>query len=717
MHRARTSPSWRRTAVAAIIATVGLAAAAAAQSRTWTAAPGVAYQRGGAQVVYDPARERAVSFGGSGGRVGGFLNETWEWDGSSWRQATSPGARPGVRSGHAVTYVDSQRHVLVFGGQSDNRPYNCRTWNDTWSYDSGGWRKHTTATAPSARYGTAMAYDSNRDQVVLFGGLSCFYQVFDDTWLWDGSSWTRASPTTAPRGQVNHVMAYDRNRDRVVMLTGTLQRETWEWNGSTWLATNPTTSPAGTVSLYYDEARMRVLAAGSSLWEWDGLDWTAVGTAPASSNGYMFYDRARQSAVWCDQNWATYSWDGTGWTQLAAPYRSDVRPAIAYDSARQRVVLFTGGRTYQWDGTGMPELATATRPGGRRTPMVYDRARGHCMLFSGEFLDGSALTADTWTWDGQAWTQLAPAASPPPRDYHPLAYDDARQRAVLFGGTTGIPLLGDTWEWDGQTWTQMNPANSPAASWTARTAYDRVRQRVVLVDGSETWEWDGVDWSLRSNQPPGVSEHAVAFDDAIGRVVMFDPYGSFVTLWSWDGQTWQGETAPRPGLLWGDAGMVSDTARQTMVLAGGIETGLYGGYSNQALWLLHGRALASVTATGTACGGTGQAPALGADAPFLGNPGFRLEMRVDPSLQAGAFALATAAAPQPVGTCTWFPAGAVVLLPELANGLGVMRNTIPLPLTPAFFGAQLQCQGLALDPLGPALGVSLSRLLTLQLGY
>ena len=67
---------------------------------------------------------------------------------------------------------------------------------------------------------------------------------------------------------------------------------------------------------------------------------------------------------------------------------------------------------------------------------------------------------DTWDWDGQNWTQQEDTG--PNRCAHALAYDDARQRLVLFGGgDANAQQYGDTWEWDGTTWTQRTDFGPP----------------------------------------------------------------------------------------------------------------------------------------------------------------------------------------------------------------------------------------------------------------
>ena len=54
------------------------------------------------------------------------------------------------------------------------------------------------------------------------------------------------------------------------------------------------------------------------------------------------------------------------------------------------------------------------------------------MLFGGY---GGSYRGDTWEWDGTVWVDKTPATSPSARDAHAMAYDSARGRIVLFGGT------------------------------------------------------------------------------------------------------------------------------------------------------------------------------------------------------------------------------------------------------------------------------------------
>ena len=114
----------------------------------------------GYAMAYDAARQVVVLFGWSG------TVDTWEWDNTRWIKKTPPNA-PSPRRLHAMVYDSARQVVVLFGGIDLSRVVGL---NDTWEYDGTTWTQRTPATAPSARYGHAMAYDSTRQVTVLFGG-------------------------------------------------------------------------------------------------------------------------------------------------------------------------------------------------------------------------------------------------------------------------------------------------------------------------------------------------------------------------------------------------------------------------------------------------------------------------------------------------------------------------------------------------------------------
>jgi hypothetical protein len=136
-------------------------------------------------------------------------------------------------------------------------------------------------------------------------------------------------------------------------------------------------------------------------------------------------------------------------------------------------------------------------PGERNShAMAYDSIRGFTVLFGGADPDGN-LFGDTWEWDGENWTQMQDVG-PSPRFYSAMAFDAERKQTLLFGGELNqlpTPVFADTWAWDGQAWTQL--ADSGPAGRAGHTlAYDSHRQRTVLFGGmtvggvsvTDTWE-------------------------------------------------------------------------------------------------------------------------------------------------------------------------------------------------------------------------------------
>jgi len=112
--------------------------------------------------------------------------------------------------------------------------------------------------------------------------------------------------------------------------------------------------------------------------------------------------------------------------------------------------------------------------------MTFDAARGRCVLFGG-FSEGIELAPpDVWEWDGVNWTQVPAPPGPSARYDHGAAFDARRNRVVLFGGKDSVgTLLTDTWEWDGARW-QERPA-PPASISDVAMAFDAASGRIVLV--------------------------------------------------------------------------------------------------------------------------------------------------------------------------------------------------------------------------------------------
>jgi Galactose oxidase, central domain/Kelch motif len=160
---------------------------------------------------------------------------------------------------------------------------------------------------------------------------------------------------------------------------------------------------------------------------------------------------------------------------------------------------------------------------------------------------------------------LFDAAAPSPRANATFAFDVDRRVMVLFGGRTSNVLdgLDDTWTWDGQAWTQQHPAHRPPGTSYAAMAYDVIHHRMVLYapargeSGSpQTWTWDGADWTQESpvNTPPTRIEAAMTSDPSLGGVVLVGGTSSSdrSDVWAWNGADWT-QVAPDGGPIFGAA--------------------------------------------------------------------------------------------------------------------------------------------------------------------
>lgn len=264
----------------------------------------------------------------------------------------------------------------------------------------------------------------------------------------------------------------------------------------------------------------------------------------------------------------------------------------------------TLGDTWIFDGDGWQLVTPPSSPEARiYHGMTYDRALGAVVLFGGLNRNDIALN-DTWAWDGHTWKALVTPIEPSPRYAMAMTYDAAHQDIVMFGGRIPANPNGpmsnidfdhaDTWTFDGKAWTQRTPAHVPSGhggrSFAAIT-YDSKRSKVVLfggssyyiqqlqgslydIDGNDVWEYDGTDWTkITAANPPGGREKAMlAYDPVTERVMLFGGAAQAPPtndVWFWNGSTWSQYTNTGRPEARDKAMMVGDTAHHQVVLFGG----------------------------------------------------------------------------------------------------------------------------------------------------
>ncbi|MFO0582268.1 MAG: hypothetical protein U0229_08355 [Anaeromyxobacter sp.] len=276
--------------------------------------------------------------------------------------------------------------------------------------------------------------------------------------------------------------------------------------------------------------------------------------------------------------------DGTGASVRGAPswepafayapigYRA--QQGAAYDPVRGCRVYFAG---QSWDGCdsgffcsqwescrgapwSKPVISDPEGDGnpalGYDLPLVWAGGRGASVLHDG---------TDLWEWNGSSWRKFVMSdpegdGNPPARTDHQVAYDEARQRLILFGGkaASNNALLDDVWETDFTSWKKLCTAapcttTRPAARSGHQLVYDPVRKVTVLVGGAvasgydaTTWTWDGAAWKAVCSAGACATaaqrvEPGLTFDPGRGKAVLFGgtPSGGFDgRIFEWDGATW-----------------------------------------------------------------------------------------------------------------------------------------------------------------------------------
>jgi len=439
---------------------------------------------------------------------------------------------------------------------------------------------------PTPRYYHGMAYDSAAGVSVLFGGFDGT-RCQNDTWTYNlsNNSWAQSAPAQSPPARESPAMAFD-SRSGVVVLFGgdngsNALNDTWTYDTSsdTWTKKNPASPPAAQMSESYE---------------------------------MVFSDADREMVLFGggNQTW-TYNVSSNVWARMAADPSPPGRQyhSLAYDSARQVVVLFGGAaggtaRNDTWTYSVAQNLWANVTPAGSPRPrtghgMAYDSSAGKLVVFSGYDEYGLILN-DTWTFDAatSAWSSMGPAPFPNPRCYYGLDFDAAAGETVLFGGASFSWRNEDTWTYNATSnaWSRRTPA--PGERIYSSFSYDGSARLAVLFGGndpsthfSDTWAYDyrGNLWTEKrpASAPPARAGGALVFDAADGRSILFGgrwgpaAWQTLGDTWAYDAGTnsWaelkpaQAPTArafhsmacdPASGLVvlyggWGEFGITNDT--------------------------------------------------------------------------------------------------------------------------------------------------------------
>lgn len=294
--------------------------------------------RSNCYLTFDSSRQRVLMYGGTSAATGAFLQDMWEWDGAVWQQR--PGSNfPPARSSAGFTFDRTRNVAVLFGGLKLNPA--ART-DETWEWNGTTWTQATPAVRPSVREYPVLAFDPTTQRVLMYGGenvaQSQLFQ-FNDTWTWNGVTWQQQFPSTPPFLRRLPVMVSDLARSRVMLYGGNqFDFMTWEWDGAQWQARAiASPGPLEQHVATYDSQRREVLVFGgvtwpnstfiSNLWRYgtaNGATATSFGAGCAGSAGTPELTNAPYTLPWLGDTMRTRV--NTVPTSLGAMFVSSFTP-------------------------------------------------------------------------------------------------------------------------------------------------------------------------------------------------------------------------------------------------------------------------------------------------------------------------------------------------------------------------------------------------------
>jgi hypothetical protein len=499
-----------------------------------------------AGAAYDSVRDRIVLFGGThqiysaDGRTltETPLHDTWEFDGTNWTQILTDG--PAVIK--AILEYDPVRKQTIMLGINTSSVTVMYAWDPA----AATWKQLTPSVLPTCANEGAMTWQSSNNTILYTGGVCTTSAAIEETYEWDGTNWTKIDLTSFAGTYIGSALTFDPDRENAVLfggaplttgvpLTGTFIYANAAWSGvgdidypaprSLFLFT---TDPVNKVTYLYggvndatsffdfwifqngmfqpqltsnqpidcgspigaydtDRSKLVVLCSGSATWEFDGTNWSQFDASKKAPPPHRFsslvYDQNLKKIVffggfdannlYLDQTW---TYDGTLWTQATknpAPSRS--LASMWYDPTLKKTVIYGGiGRItsddrltryndmWSFDGTGWTQIKPDVTPGMRYgAQVVIDPATGHAILFGGIRVDIDATNNmvqvyanDTWDWDGTTWKKITTLVTPPARENGGFALDPIRNQLVMFGGYSGF-YLSDLWTYANGQWSQV----------------------------------------------------------------------------------------------------------------------------------------------------------------------------------------------------------------------------------------------------------------------
>ena len=299
-----------------------------------------------------------------------------------------------------------------------------------------------------ARSNHSMIWDSQDDQLLVFGGIDPQGNLLNDLWSYSPASnrWTNLTPSNptssasdcsgnSPAPRMNAAMVWD-DVDHEALLfggegnNGSFLNDLWAYAQGSWTALScAVNGPVG-------RGGAGVAWTGSQMFILDGL-----GSGGALSDF-----------------WAYTPGSGGGWTRLAAntPLGARIYPAMAWDSQDKQLYVFGGLRAsqqlgdfyvYHPGGTWNAVISSNnTAPLARQQALcTWDSHDGVFLLMGGWQTNNSTTFSAMWAYSPRqnAWWQITSLQSSsstsviPSRLASVMVWDSTDSRAYVYAGAGG----------------------------------------------------------------------------------------------------------------------------------------------------------------------------------------------------------------------------------------------------------------------------------------
>ncbi|MGE3172148.1 MAG: hypothetical protein AB7O97_05930 [Planctomycetota bacterium] len=332
-------------------------------------------------LAWDPVSGSMLLFGGVNG---GFVEDTWIWNGTDWVAATGT-TQPRTGEYSVLALDPLRRRLRLFTTAELEWIWDGANWNEVdrlgarWSRMQGFdvLSGHVVRTAVDGDHAwdgltwqfTAgvvpqptgpMAYNLATDEMMTLDTPQFGGPLVNATWTRARTGvWTRRTPPVAPPPRTGHALLSAPSDVGVILFGGEGRGDTWLWNGAwTDLSAGLTVAPpAGRVVGGNPTTLLQapVLVTQQQLWRWQS-GWSLLDSSVPNANPAAAVVRANGDVVVADLNGGCHRFAGGVWSPL--PDRT--ADALIDDRFRDVLVAYFGGDEYALTSTPASDVPIGT---------------------------------------------------------------------------------------------------------------------------------------------------------------------------------------------------------------------------------------------------------------------------------------------------------------------------------------------------------------------